>query len=73
MVRERLGKKISIGTTENQKTALWKRRIEEKIVQVRRDISYLEEMMKGTVLKQRTTDQLNRRHQLLKKWPPQYH
>ena len=67
IVRERLGEKISDGTTEKRKAPLWKRRIEEKIVQVRKDISYLEEMRKGTILKQRTTDELHRRHPLLKK------
>ena len=68
IVRERLGEKISSNMSpEKRKAPLWKRRIEDKIIQVRKDISHLEEMRKGTVLKQRIREELYRRHPLLKK------
>ena len=68
IVCERLGEKTStIISSEKRKAPLWKRRIEDKIIQVRKDISHLEEMRKGTVLKQRIIEELHRRHPLLKK------
>ena len=67
LVSERLGEKPANKNTEKRKTPLWKRRIEDKITQVRKDISYLEEKKKGTTLKQKILEGLNRRHPLLKK------
>ena len=67
VVCERLGEKPSSQRTNQRKDPLWKRRIEDKITQVRKDISHLEEMRKGTVLKQRILEGLHRRHPLLKK------
>ena len=67
LVSERLGEKPTNKNTEKRKTPLWKRRIEDKITQVRKDISYLEEKKKGTTLKQKILEGLNRRHPLLKK------
>ena len=69
IVRERLGEKPSSANPlpEKSKAPLWKRRIEDKIIQVRKDISHLEEMRKGIVLKQRIQQELYRRHPLLKK------
>jgi hypothetical protein len=67
IVCERLGEKPSSQQKSEQKDPLWKRRIEDKIIQVRKDISHLEEMRKGIILKERIKEGLNRRHPLLKK------
>ena len=67
VVRERLGEKPTTSKPKERKEPFWKRRIEEKIAQLRKDISHLEEKKKGVQLKQKTLDDLNRRHPLLKK------
>ena len=67
VVRERLGEKPASPQPKERKDPFWKRRIEEKIAQLRKDISYLEEIKKGVHLKQKIHDDLNRRHPLLKK------
>ena len=66
-VREELGEKVYPPPSSVKKDPWWKRRIEEKIAQDRADISQLVEMKKGTMLKKKITDGLNRRHPLLKK------
>ena len=67
VVRERLGEKAAPEKPTERKEPFWKRRIEEKISQLRKDISYLEEMKSGSDLKKKILDGLNRRHPLLKK------
>ena len=67
VVRERLGEKAAPARPAERQVPFWKRRIEEKIVQIRKDISHLEELKSGTQLKQKILDGLNRRHPLLKK------
>ncbi len=66
-VREALGEKMYPVTTTPKVEPRWKRRIEGKIIQDRSDISQLEEMKKGTTLKKKVMDGLDRRHPLLKK------
>ena len=67
VVRERLGEKPASSQPKERKDPFWKRRIDEKIAQLRKDISHLEEIKKGVVLKQRIHEDLHRRHPLLKK------
>ena len=67
VVRETLGEKPYPAVPRKKTEPKWKRRVEEKIVQDRKDISHLEEMKKGKKLKTKITDGLNRRHPLLKK------
>ena len=59
VVRERLGEKAAPEQPKERKEPFWKRRIEEKISQLRKDISYLEEMKSGTDLKKKIMDGLN--------------
>ena len=62
-----------INNNNNKGEPKWKRRIQDKIVQIRKDLSYLEEILrKGTHLKvkQKIMDGLHRRHPLLKKGVP---
>ena len=67
IVRERLGEKVTELQPKERKAPFWKRRIEDKIGQLRKDISHLAELKSGSQLKQRIVDDLNRRHPLLRK------
>ena len=67
VVRERLGEKILQPKEHQHKQPFWKRRVEDKIKEFRKDISHLAEILKGTKLKTKITEGLNRKYPLLKK------
>ena len=66
VAREELGEKMPQQPSQF-KDPKWKRRIEEKIQQDRKDLSHLKNMVDGGHLKKKITDVLERRHPLLKK------
>ena len=70
LVTERLGENKPEGSTlkkKKKKEPFWKRRIEEKIRQTRKDISQLVELKKGVTLKESLLSDLKCRHPLLRK------
>ena len=67
VAREELGETISTQQPTQFKDPMWKRRIEEKIQQDRKDLSHLKILSDGGQLKKKTSDGLERRHPLLKK------
>ena len=66
VAREELGEKMPQQPSQF-KEPKWKRRIEEKIEQDRKDLSHLKIIGDGGHLKKKITDGLERRHPLLKK------
>ena len=67
VVRERLGEKIFQPKEHQHKQPFWKRRVEDKVKELRKDISHLAEILKGTKLKTKIMEGLNRKYPLLKK------
>ena len=67
VVRDRLGEKILPTKVPENKQPFWKRRIEDNVKELRKDISHLAEVLKGTKLKSKIIDKLNRKYPLLKK------
>ena len=67
VVRDCIGGKILPTKVPENKQPFWKRRIEDKIKELRKDMSHLTEVLKGTKLKSKILDNLNRKYPLLKK------
>ena len=67
IVREHLGEKMPNQSSSNFKDPHWKRRIEDKIKENRKDLSHLKILQDGGHLKKKISDGLHRRHPLLKK------
>ena len=67
VVRDRLGERVLPPKGREKKQPFWKRRIEDKVKELRKDIFHLAEMLKGTKLKSKIMDELNRKFPLLKK------
>ena len=63
VVKERLGEKI----LQPKEHLFRKRRLEDKVKELRKDISHLAEILKGTKLKTKIMEGLNRKYPLLKK------
>ena len=67
VLRQRLGEKILQPKENQHKQPFWKRRVEDKVKELRKDISHLAEILKGTKLKTKIMERLNRKYPLLKK------
>ena len=67
VVRERLSEKILQPKEHQNKQPFWKRKVEDKVKELKKDICHLAEILKGTKLKMKIMEGLNRKYPLLKK------